>query len=81
MQSTYFSVFASNQIPALPVNPVWHFSNHHSAAPGQQVPLSGHLTTQGIMLHLPNSVHLSTSVCRWTGFSSWRGGHNLCFIS
>lgn len=61
-----------------PGYPLWHFIDHHSAAPGQQVPLRGHLTSQGIMLHLPHAVHLPTSA--W--FSSRRRRFlHLCFIT
>lgn len=49
-------------LSASPGYAVWDFIDHHSVAPGQQVPLSGHLTTQGIMLHLPQPAHLHTSL-------------------
>lgn len=59
-----------------PERPLLHLVDHHSAAPGQQVPLGGHLTTQGIMLHLPHPIHLPTSV--W--IISRRGDHHICCI-
>lgn len=61
-----------------PEYPLWHFVDDHPAAPGQQVPLSSHLTAQGVVLHLPHPVHLPTSA--W--FSSRRRGHHIhCIIS
>lgn len=59
-----------------PVCPQRHLVDHHSAAPGQQVPLGGHLTAQGVVLHLPHPVHLA---CPARAGGS-RGGSCLCSI-
>lgn len=69
-----------NSFPgASPVYAMWHFIDHDSAAPGQQVSLCSYLTAQCIMLHLPHTIHLAAPAR-----SSRRGHRHLlccCFFN
>lgn len=46
------------ETPPIPEHAGWDLADHHPAAPGQQVSLGGHLAAGGVVVHLPDSLHL-----------------------
>lgn len=45
----------------VPVAAGRHLRHHHPAPPGLQVPLGGHLAARGVLVHLPDPLHLSAA--------------------